>query len=98
MVHDGAVWCYRIGMGLAAKSVRQSVSLPTPLAKRVKAMARSQKTSANRVIIDLIEAGLISKDDEKRHFFQLAEQLTISNDSDEQTRLKEELAKMTFGE
>jgi len=85
-------------MPIAEKPVRQSVTLPRRLARRVKAMAQSRKLSANRVLVELIESGLSSKEAEKRRFFELAERLTRSQDSGEQTRLKQELARMTFGD
>jgi hypothetical protein len=85
-------------MGNTEKSVRQSVSLPTTVARRVKALAKTEKTSANRVIVDLIEAGLASKEAEKERFFALANQLTESTDRTQREKLKKELARMTFGE
>jgi hypothetical protein len=54
--------------------------------------------SSNRVLVDLIESGLQARELEKRHFFELAERLARSSDSEEQTRLKEELARLTFGD
>jgi len=84
-------------MGGAERSVRQSVSIPTGIAKRVRTLAKSRKTSANRVLVDLIEAGLQSKEAEKERFFLLVSRLTESRDSAERQRLKEELARMTFG-
>lgn len=80
------------------QSFRQSVSLPTRIAKRVRAMARSRNTSANRVIVDLIEAGLESKEAEKQRFFALATRLAESSDAAEKQRIKAELARMTFGD
>ena len=80
------------------KSVRQSVSIPKHLAKQVKTIAKRQHISANRVLVELIEAGLESKEAEKRRFFELAEKLQTSSDTAEQRRIKEELARMTFGE
>jgi hypothetical protein len=97
----GAKWCdlvYSEGMGATNKSFRQSVSLPARLAKRVKSLAKSQRTSANRVLLDLIESGLESKDQEKERFFLLAGRLAESGDPAERERLKKELARMTFGE
>ena len=85
-------------MGEVEKSVRQSVSIPTAIAKRVRALAKTRKTSANRVLVDLIEAGLQSKETEKERFFSLANRLTESTDPAERQRLKEELARMTFGD
>jgi hypothetical protein len=72
--------------------------MPTSVARRVRALAKSRKTSTNRVLVDLIEVGLQSKDAEKDRFFSLVNRLTQARDSAERQRLKEELARMTFGE
>ena len=85
-------------MAETERSVRQSVSIPTGTAKRVRALAKTRKTSANRVLVDLIEAGLQSKEAEKERFLLLVKRLTESPDSAERERLKEELARMTFGD
>jgi len=68
------------------------------VARRVQALAKHRRTSANRVLVDLIESGLDAKEREKVAFFELADRLTHSSDRAEQKRLKEELARMTFGE
>jgi hypothetical protein len=86
------------GMAETEKAVRQSVSLPGRIAKRVRALAKKQKASANRVLVDLIEAGLESREAEKERFFALANRLSETTDSQERKRLKRELAQMTFGE
>ena len=80
------------------KPLRQSISLPPRVARRVKALAKTKKTSANRVVVDLIEAGLEGQAQEKKRFFDLADRLVRSANPGEQKRLKEELARMTFGE
>ena len=85
-------------MTTTEKAVRQSVSLPPPLARRVKALAKSQKVSSNRILVDLVETGLRSKEEEKRKFLELADRLSKSTDAKEQQKLKEQLARMTFGE
>jgi metal-responsive CopG/Arc/MetJ family transcriptional regulator len=85
-------------MAITEKSVRQSVSLPARVARRVKSLAQTSKTSASRVIADLIESGLDAREQEKKRFFELADHLSRSRDPEEQKRLKEELARMTFGE
>ena len=61
-------------------------------------VSSAQKTSANRVIVDLIESGLEAKEREKLAFFELADRLAHTSDRTEQKRLKEELARKTFGE
>jgi len=85
-------------MAKSEKNVRQSVSLPAPLAKRVRRIAETRKASANRVILDLIEAGLESKESEKERFFALTNRLSESGDPAERQRIKKELARITFGE
>ena len=85
-------------MPTADKSIRQSVSLPARVARRVKSLAQTSNTSANRVIVDLIESGLDAREREKERFFALADRLAGSRDPQERKRLKEELARMTFGD
>lgn len=80
------------------KSVRQSISLPATVAKRVRAIAETRKISASRVLVDLIEVGLESKEAEKERFFALANRLSDSRDPAERQRIKKELARITFGE
>ena len=85
-------------MAQSQGSVRQSVSLPSAVARRIQALAKRRRTSANRVIVDLIESGLEAKEREKLAFFDLADRLAHTSDRTEQKRLKEELARITFGE
>jgi predicted DNA-binding protein len=80
------------------KLVRQSVSLPARVATQVKSLAKASGNSANRVIVELIETGLEAREQEKKRFFELADRLGRSRDPEEQKRLKEDLARMTFGE
>ena len=84
-------------MSIVEKPVRQSVSLPARVARRVKSVAQMSKTSTSRVIADLIESGLDAREQEKKRFLDLADRLSRSRDPEEQKRLKEELARMTFG-
>jgi hypothetical protein len=85
-------------MATAEKPVRQSVTLPTRVARRVRAIARTRRTSANRVLVDLIETGLEAGEAEKRRFFELARRFKESSDPAESERLREDLARMIFGE
>lgn len=80
------------------KQVRQSISLPSGIASRVRRMAEKRNASANRVLVDLIEAGLRSKESEKDRFFALANRLAESPGPAERRRIKKHLARMTFGE
>ena len=80
------------------KTVRQSVSLSASVARRVRALAQTSKTSTSRVISELIESGLEARERERERFLELADRLARSRNADEQRQLKEELARMTFGE
>jgi predicted DNA-binding protein len=89
---------YHEAMTTLEKPVRQSVSLPQGVARRVKSLAKSSRTSANRILVELIESGLEVREQERKRFLDLADRLTRTRDSEEQRHLKEELARMTFGE
>ena len=101
MVRHGALWCVMVYAGAmpdAEKQIRQSVTLPARVASRVKSLAKTSGTSANRVIVELIESGLEAREQEKKRFFEMADRLGRSRIPAEQKRLKEDLARMTFGE
>ena len=80
------------------KPIRQSVTLPPRVARRVRSLAKSRRTSASRVLVDLVESGLEAAEREKRYFLELAERLAQSTNPSEQARLKAELARLTFGD
>jgi len=84
-------------MTASEKYLRQSVSLPSRLARRVRTLAKNQHTSTNRVLVELIESGIESQEAEKIKFFELADQLSASSNPSERKRIKAELARMTFG-
>jgi hypothetical protein len=85
-------------MTTAEKPIRQSVSLPARLARRVRILAKNRNTSTNRVLVELIETGIESKETEKSKFFELADQLSATTDPALRKQIKEILARMTFGE
>jgi predicted DNA-binding protein len=85
-------------MSTVERPVRQSVSLPPRTARRVKSLAKSSRTSANRILVELIEAGIEAREQERKHFLEMADRLASTSDPEEQSRLKEELARMTFGD
>jgi hypothetical protein len=97
MVQSGADCCKIEVMKHQGKSNRQSVTLPRDVASRVRHLALKRKASANRILVDLIEAGLRSKEAEKEHFFALTDRLTESSDPAERRKIKKQLAKLTFG-
>ena len=91
--------CCKIGfVATADQSARQSVSLPSRIVKRVRALAETRHTTASRVLVDLIETGLQTKQAQHDRFFELTDQLAETTDPIERKRLQEELARMTFAE
>ena len=87
-----------VGLQTVEGHVRQSVTLPPSIARRVKTLAKSSRTSVNRILVELIESGLEAREQEKKRFFDLADRLTRTPDPEEQGRLEENLARMSFGE
>jgi hypothetical protein len=77
---------------------RQSISLPPRVAKRVQAIAKSRRTSANRVLVELVETGLQTKETERERFLALARRFKESSNPAESDRLREQLASMIFDE
>ena len=67
-------------MAIAEKSVRQSVTLPAHVARRVKSLAKTSSTSANRIIVELIQSGIEARQQERKRFIELADRLARSRD------------------
>ena len=68
---SGASWRKAVcpdAMSIVGKPVRQSVSLPARVARQVKLLAQTSKTSTSRVIANLIESGLDAREQEKKIF------------------------------
>jgi hypothetical protein len=82
----------------ATKHVRRSVSLPAPIAKQVDRLAKSQRLSDNRVLVELIELGIEARKQKEKAFFELAERYRSASDSKEAKQLGDELGRLVFGE
>jgi hypothetical protein len=80
------------------KYVRRSVSLPAPLAKQVERLARSQRLSDNRILVELIELGVEARKRKEKAFFELAQRFRAASDPEQAKRLGEELGRLVFGE
>jgi hypothetical protein len=81
----------------ASKPIRQTVTLSAPTARKVRAVAHASKTSTSKTLTALIESGLHAREREKQEFLDLADRLSRARDPEEQRRLKDELARRTFG-
>jgi len=89
---------YDLGMPSSARPLRQTVTLSAGVARRVRTLARAKRASTSRVIAALVESGLEVQDAERSRFLQLADRLASSEDPAEQQQIKEELARLTFGD
>ena len=90
MVHNG-------DMRAGQKTVRQSVSLPANVATQVRAMAKTRKLSATRMLVELIENGIEAEKRKQQEFFELAERFREAKDPDTAKRLGDELGRLVFG-
>jgi hypothetical protein len=78
------------------KHVRRSVSLPVSIAKQVDRLARSQRLSDNRVLVELIELGIEARKQKEKEFFELAERFRAASDPEQAKRLGNELGLLVF--
>ena len=78
------------------KHVRRSVSLPVPIAKQVDRLARSQRLSDNRILVELIELGIEARKQKEKEFFELAERFRAASDPEQAKRLGNELGRLVF--
>ena len=78
------------------KHVRRSVSLPAATAKQVARIAKSERSSDNRVLVDLIELGIDARKQKEKAFFELAERFRAASDPAEAKRLGDEMGLMVF--
>jgi metal-responsive CopG/Arc/MetJ family transcriptional regulator len=82
----------------ATKHVRRSVSLPAPIAKQVDRLAKSQRLSDNRILVELIELGIEARKQKEKAFFELAGRFRSTSDPEEAKQLGDELGRLVFGE
>lgn len=83
---------------MAASGVlRQTVSLPVPTVRRVKALARTRAQSTSRVLAELVEAGLSQQERQRQEFMAQVECYRQATDPVEVKRLGDELGRRLFG-
>jgi len=81
-----------------AKTVRRSVTLPRDVAKQVEAISKQRRLSDNRVLVELIEAGIQAQKEKEKAFFDLANRFREANDPKEVRQLGDQLGRFVFGE
>ena len=84
-------------MPVNQKQVRQSVTLPSTVAKQIRTIAKSRRLSANRVLVELVEEGIEARQRKEKEFFDLAERFRAAKDPAEAERLGDQLGRMVFG-
>jgi hypothetical protein len=83
-------------MAVSQKPVRQSVTLPSTVAKQIRSMAKSRRLSANRVLVELVEEGIEARQRKEKEFRDLAERFRAAKDPAEAERLGDQLGRMVF--
>jgi hypothetical protein len=81
---------------LPKKGARQSVALPPSVSEQVRKIASDRRVNANRVLVDLIQAGIAARQREKETFMGLAEELATTSSARRRKEIKQELARLTF--
>ena len=71
--------------------------MPAEMAEKVDAIAASRRVSGNRVVVDLLSDAITAYERRRTAFLDLADRFQKSIDPAETARLREELARMTFG-
>jgi metal-responsive CopG/Arc/MetJ family transcriptional regulator len=77
--------------------IRRSISISSAMAEKIDAIATARHVSANRAIADLLADGIAAHEQRRKAFLELADRFQKSKDPVETKRLREELARMTFG-
>jgi len=96
-VQDGAYWCCIDAALAKTELIRRSISLPPEIAARVDEIAATRHVSANRAMIDLLRDAIAAYDQRRKAFLELADRFQKSTDPSETQKLRDELARMTFG-
>jgi len=77
--------------------IRRSVSLPGEIAVKVDKIAGERRVSVNRTLVDLLRDAIEAYEQRRLAFLELADRFQKATDPAESERLREELARMTFG-
>ena len=82
---------------MAPEVIRRSVSLPAEMAQKIDSIATSRHVTGNRAIVDLLADAITLYEQRRTAFLELADRFQRSTDPTEIERLRDELARMTFG-
>jgi hypothetical protein len=79
------------------EAIRRSISLPVEMAEKIDSIAANRHVTGNRAIVDLLADAIAAYEKRRSVFLELADRFQRSKDPTETERLREELARMTFG-
>jgi len=77
--------------------IRRGISQPAELSEKIDAIAESRDFSGNRAIVDLLADATLAYEGRRTAFLEFADRFQKCHDAAETERLREELARMTFG-
>jgi len=97
LVYFGVFWWCMATTLAEAEIIRRSVSLPSEIAEKIDAIASGRRVSVNRAIVDLLADAITAHEQRRAAFLELADRFQRSKDPAESERLREELARLTFG-
>jgi hypothetical protein len=80
-----------------AETVRRSVTLPPEIAEKIDVIAAERRVSSNRAIVDLLREAIEAYGHRREAFMELADRFHKAKSPAQAARLREELARMTFG-
>ena len=95
MVYNDAM---AVAKRTSGRDVRRSVTLPPDVARKVGAIAKQRRLSDNRILVELIEQGIETRQRKEREFFDLAERFRAASDPEQVKHLGDELGRFVFGE
>jgi hypothetical protein len=87
-----------MGTVIETPVIRRSITVPTEIAEKIDAIAAGRHVSGNRAIVDLLGDAITAYEQRRAAFLELADRFQKSTDPAESARLREELARMTFGD
>jgi hypothetical protein len=74
------------------------IPVPADMAERIDAIAVARHVSRDRAMADLLQEAITAYEQRRTNFLELAERFQKSTDPAETEQLREELARMTFGD
>ena len=78
-------------------TIERRITLPSKVAEKIDKIAASRRVSPDRATTDLLSDGIDAYEQRRKTFLDLTDRFQKSTDPAETERLREELARLTFG-